>query len=103
MKVCFNVFVITVDQNMARAQKRDAACSGEFYFRKDVLFRVLVTLTISPPSCSGSYTPVEGEGQYFAMVSSCSSTVVCERQSCILCLPLQKLTVVSEIHVSWST
>lgn len=45
---------------MARAQRRDAARSGKFYFRKDVLPPGHTTLTSSPPSCSGLSSPVEG-------------------------------------------
>ncbi|KAG1877248.1 glutamate-cysteine ligase-domain-containing protein [Suillus subluteus] len=55
----FYIPISKVDQNMARAQRRDAARSGKFYFRKDVLPPGHTTPTITPPSCCGSCSPVE--------------------------------------------
>jgi glutamate--cysteine ligase catalytic subunit len=56
----FYIPISKVDQNMARAQRRDAARSSKFYFRKDVLPPGHTALTVSPLSCSGSCSPVEG-------------------------------------------
>lgn len=44
---------------MSRAQRRDAARSGKFYFRKSVLPPGHTSPTISTPSSSGSCSPVE--------------------------------------------
>lgn len=60
---------------MARAQKRDAARSGKFYFRKDVLPPGHDTLTISPLSCSGSSSPVEGAPAKEKLLRNCFPSV----------------------------
>jgi hypothetical protein len=58
---CSNVFHLQVDENMKRAQKRDALRQEEFYFRKDI------TTCVSPPAatsccqtsdCCDVYTPM---------------------------------------------
>jgi glutamate--cysteine ligase catalytic subunit len=49
-----------VDENMARAQKRDAAVSGKFYFRKDV-YAVGRSGAASTASSSGYSSPICGE------------------------------------------
>ncbi|THV05006.1 glutamate-cysteine ligase catalytic subunit [Dendrothele bispora CBS 962.96] len=49
----FYIPISKVDVNMARAQERDAAQSGKFYFRKDVF-------TNPSPYSSGSSSPVDG-------------------------------------------
>jgi glutamate--cysteine ligase catalytic subunit len=55
------VYHLQVDENMKRAQKRDALLQEEFYFRKDI------TTCVSPPAatscchasdCSDVYTPM---------------------------------------------
>lgn len=56
---------------MARAQRRDAARSGKFYFRKDVLPPGHATLTISPPSYSGLCSPVEGAPAKEKLLRNC--------------------------------
>ena len=43
---------------MHRAQKRDAARTGKFFFRKSVLPPGYISPTISTPSSSGSSSPV---------------------------------------------
>ncbi|KAG1870359.1 glutamate-cysteine ligase-domain-containing protein [Suillus tomentosus] len=67
----FYIPISKVDQNMARAQKRDAVRSGKFYFRKDVLPPGHDTLTISPLSCSGSSSPVEGAPAKEKLLRNC--------------------------------
>ena len=47
-----------VDENMARAQKRDASASGKFYFRRDVY--ATRSSASSAASSSGASTPVDG-------------------------------------------
>ena len=47
---------------MSRAQRRDAARAGKFYFRKSVLPPGHNSPTMSTPSTSGSCTPVELNG-----------------------------------------
>ncbi|KJA27880.1 hypothetical protein HYPSUDRAFT_83574 [Hypholoma sublateritium FD-334 SS-4] len=47
-----------VDENMARAQKRDASASGKFYFRKDVY--ATRSSASSAASSSGASTPSDG-------------------------------------------
>lgn len=53
-----------VDQNMARAQKRDAVGSQKFYFRKDVFPAGTSPLStpLSSPHSSGSTSPIEPNG-----------------------------------------
>jgi glutamate--cysteine ligase catalytic subunit len=46
-----------VDENMGRAQERDAAASGKFYFRKDVFLSVRSGSTSSGTSSSGTSSP----------------------------------------------
>ncbi|KAH7925518.1 GCS-domain-containing protein [Leucogyrophana mollusca] len=58
----FYLPISKVDENMGRAQKRDAARSGKFYFRKNVLPPGHTTPTPSSPSSSGSCSPVEWSG-----------------------------------------
>lgn len=48
-----------VDENMGRAQQRDAAASGKFYFRKEV-FSTVRSGTSSESSSSGASSPREG-------------------------------------------
>lgn len=55
----FYLPISKVDQNMERAQRRDAARSGKFYFRKSVLPPGHTSPTISTPSSSGSSSPAE--------------------------------------------
>jgi glutamate--cysteine ligase catalytic subunit len=45
---------------MARAQRRDAARSGKFYFRKSVLPPGHTSPVISTPPSSGSCSPTDG-------------------------------------------
>lgn len=68
-KVCFPAVschlsttnVLQVDENMARAQKRDAIRQGKFFFRKSVLPPGYMSSTTSTPSSSGWSTPAEGQ------------------------------------------
>ncbi|KAF8650391.1 hypothetical protein AX16_005199 [Volvariella volvacea WC 439] len=53
----FYIPISKVDENMARAQKRDAVLSGRFYFRKDV-FLPGRSGTASMASSSGTNSPV---------------------------------------------
>ncbi|OAX39118.1 GCS-domain-containing protein [Rhizopogon vinicolor AM-OR11-026] len=55
----FYIPISKVDANMSRAQRRDAARSGKFYFRKSVLPPGRTTPIASTPSSSGSCSPVE--------------------------------------------
>ncbi|KAH0827873.1 glutamate-cysteine ligase-domain-containing protein [Lanmaoa asiatica] len=55
--VAINIF--KVDENMVRAQKRDAVGTGKFFFRKNVLPPGYISPTTSTPSSSGSSSPVE--------------------------------------------
>ena len=48
-----------VDENMGRAQQRDASRSHKFYFRKDVLPPGHTSPTASSTSSSGDSSPVE--------------------------------------------
>ena len=50
--------IIKVDENMVRAQKRDAVRTGKFFFRKSVLPPGFISPVPSTPS-SGSCSPVE--------------------------------------------
>ncbi|KAG1731469.1 glutamate-cysteine ligase-domain-containing protein [Suillus paluster] len=54
----FYIPISKVDQNMERAQRRDAARFGKFYFRKSVLPPGHISPTISTPSSSGSSSPI---------------------------------------------
>ncbi|KAI6033155.1 glutamate-cysteine ligase-domain-containing protein [Pisolithus orientalis] len=54
----FYVPISKVDENMQRAQKRDAARTQKFFFRKNVIPQGYATLAASSPS-SGSSTPSE--------------------------------------------
>ncbi|KAJ8595689.1 GCS-domain-containing protein [Rhizopogon salebrosus TDB-379] len=56
----FYVPISKVDANMARAQRRDAARSGKFYFRKSVLPPGHTSPVISTPPSSGSCSPTDG-------------------------------------------
>jgi len=53
---------VQVDENMKRAQKRDAAVSSKFYFRKDVLPSGGFTPPSSDASSVSSF-PCGGNGQ----------------------------------------
>ncbi|KDQ57449.1 hypothetical protein JAAARDRAFT_35163 [Jaapia argillacea MUCL 33604] len=56
--------ITKVDENMQRAQKRDAVRSGKFYFRKNVFPPGQKSPTPSPPLSpvsSGATTPIDGE------------------------------------------
>ncbi|KAH9951545.1 glutamate-cysteine ligase catalytic subunit [Amylocystis lapponica] len=55
----FYVPISKVDENMARAQKRDAVHSQKFYFRRDVFLPGVPSPTCSACS-SGASSPVEG-------------------------------------------
>ncbi|KAH7888688.1 glutamate-cysteine ligase-domain-containing protein [Phlebopus sp. FC_14] len=55
----FYIPISKVDENMQRAQKRDAARSGKFFFRKNVLPPGQISPTISTPSSSGSCSPLD--------------------------------------------
>lgn len=48
-----------VDENMSRAQQRDASRSQKFYFRKDVLPPGHISPTASSASSSGNSSPVD--------------------------------------------
>ncbi|KAJ7084345.1 glutamate-cysteine ligase catalytic subunit [Mycena belliarum] len=56
----FYVPISKVDENMARAQQRDAARSGKFYFRKDISRRTSPASSASSCSSSGCSSPVDG-------------------------------------------
>ncbi|KAJ7680279.1 glutamate-cysteine ligase catalytic subunit [Mycena polygramma] len=58
----FYIPISKVDENMARAQQRDAAQSGKFYFRKDVgSRRQSAASSAASSSCnSGCNSPVDG-------------------------------------------
>ncbi|KAH7916569.1 glutamate-cysteine ligase-domain-containing protein [Hygrophoropsis aurantiaca] len=58
----FYMPISKVDENMGRAQQRDAVRSGKFYFRKSVLPPGQTTPTPSTPSSSGSCSPIEWSG-----------------------------------------
>ncbi|KAF8556400.1 GCS-domain-containing protein [Imleria badia] len=55
----FYIPISKVDENMVRAQKRDAIRQGKFFFRKNVLPPGYISPTMSTPSSSGSSSPVE--------------------------------------------
>jgi len=50
---------LKVDQNMARAQQRDASASKKFFFKKDV-YSTSRSATSSATSSSGASTPPDG-------------------------------------------
>lgn len=52
-------YVFKVDENMVRAQKRDAVRQGKFFFRKNVLPPGYISPAMSTPCSSGSCTPAE--------------------------------------------
>ncbi|KAF9241591.1 glutamate-cysteine ligase-domain-containing protein [Melanogaster broomeanus] len=56
----FYIPISKVDENMGRAQKRDAARTGKFFFRKNVLPPGYASPTRGTPSSCGSCSPVEG-------------------------------------------
>lgn len=58
-RLCLLSNVQKVDENMGRAQQRDAAMSGKFYFRKDV-YPPIRSGSSSNASSSGSNSPVDG-------------------------------------------
>jgi len=58
----FYIPISKVDENMARAQKRDAVREGKFFFRKNVLPPGYISPAMSTPSSSGSCSPVEWQG-----------------------------------------
>jgi len=55
-KINFYIPTTKVDENMGRAQKRDASASSKFYFRKDV-FSAVQSGASSVTSSSGDSTP----------------------------------------------
>jgi glutamate--cysteine ligase catalytic subunit len=55
----FYIPISKVDENMARAQKRDASASGKFYFRKDI-YTTPRSGASSAASSSGTSTPIDG-------------------------------------------
>ncbi|KAG9316627.1 glutamate-cysteine ligase, catalytic subunit [Chiua virens] len=55
----FYIPISKVDENMTRAQKRDAAHTGKFFFRKNVLPPGYISPAMSTPSSSGSCSPVD--------------------------------------------
>ncbi|KAF8125726.1 glutamate-cysteine ligase-domain-containing protein [Boletus edulis] len=55
----FYIPISKVDENMSRAQKRDAVRQGRFFFRKNVLPPGYISPTMTTPSSSGSCSPVE--------------------------------------------
>ncbi|KAF9227348.1 GCS-domain-containing protein [Gyrodon lividus] len=55
----FYIPISKVNENMERAQKRDAVRAGRFVFRKNVLPPGYASPTISTPSSSGSCSPAE--------------------------------------------
>ncbi|KAF8125709.1 glutamate-cysteine ligase-domain-containing protein [Boletus edulis] len=54
----FYVPISKVDENMSRAQKRDAVRQGKFFFRKHVLPPGYISPTMTTPSSSGSSSPL---------------------------------------------
>ncbi|KAF9529245.1 glutamate-cysteine ligase catalytic subunit [Crepidotus variabilis] len=55
----FYVPISKVDENMQRAQKRDASASSKFFFKKDI-YTTNPSAASSVASSSGSNTPVDG-------------------------------------------
>jgi len=60
MSICSLQFFPQVDENMQRAQLRDARRSGRFYFRKDVYPHDRSVASSAASLCSGSSSLLDG-------------------------------------------
>jgi glutamate--cysteine ligase catalytic subunit len=57
----FYIPISKVDENMVKAQKRDAVRQGKFFFRKNVLPPGFISPMMSTPSSSGTSSPVDSQ------------------------------------------
>jgi len=60
MRICSLKIFLKVDENMQRAQLRDATRSRKFYFRKDVYPHDRSATNGANSLCSGSSSPLDG-------------------------------------------